>query len=213
MFSIAIDGPAGSGKSTIAKLLASKLNIEYIDTGAMYRAIALKCLRLKINTDEEIKNMLADTEIDFINGKIYMDSEDVSELIRTKEISTIASDISKIAVVRKKLVEIQQKLASKKAVVMEGRDIGTVVLKNAKYKFFLTASIESRAKRRYEQMLEDGIKIDLNSVKEDILARDYNDEHRKNSPLKMADDAILLDNSNMTLEETLDFMLNVIRGN
>lgn len=213
MFSIAIDGPAGSGKSTIAKLLASKLNIEYIDTGAMYRAIALKCLRLKINTDEEIKNILGETEIDFINGKIYMDSEDVSELIRTKEISTIASDVSKIAVVREKLVEIQQKLASKKAVVMEGRDIGTVVLKNAKYKFFLTASIESRAKRRYEQMLEDGIKIDLNSVKEDILARDYNDEHRKNSPLKMADDAILLDNSNMTLEETLDFMLNIIRGN
>lgn len=213
MFSIAIDGPAGSGKSTIAKLLASKLNIEYIDTGAMYRAIALKCLRLKINTDEEIKNILGETEIDFINGKIYMDSEDVSELIRTKEISTIASDVSKIAVVREKLVEIQQKLASKKAVVMEGRDIGTVVLKNAKYKFFLTASIESRAKRRYEQMLEGGIKIDLNSVKEDILARDYNDEHRKNSPLKMADDAILLDNSNMTLEETLDFMLNIIRGN
>ncbi|RVU54943.1 (d)CMP kinase [Anaerosphaera multitolerans] len=213
MLSIAIDGPAGSGKSTLAKLLAEELNIEYIDTGAMYRAIALKSINLNKRTYNEIRSMLSDTTIDFINGKIYLDNEDVSDLIRTEEISKLASDISKIDIVRKKLVDIQRNIALRKSVVMEGRDIGTVVLKDADYKFFLTASIEARAKRRYKQLLDNGIDTDLKSIKEEIAKRDYNDENRENSPLIKADDAIFLDNSNMNLEDNLNFMLKVIRGN
>lgn len=212
MYSVAIDGPAGSGKSTIAKLLAKELNITYVDTGAMYRAIALKSKLENLDSEEKLKKALENIKIDFKDSKIYLDNKDVSDQIRTEEISILSSKISKLAFVREKLVSIQQEIAKKQPVVMEGRDIGTVVLKDADYKFYLTASIESRALRRYNQNLENGIKSNLEEIKKDIVLRDENDKNREHSPLKKADDAILLDNSNLTLEDNIKEMLSVIRG-
>ena len=212
MYSVAIDGPAGSGKSTIAKLLAKELNISYVDTGAMYRAIALKAKEENLDTEEKLKHALKSINIDFNEDRIFLDDVDISDKIRTEEISKLASDISKLDFVREMLVSIQQNIASKKPVVMEGRDIGTVVLKDAKYKFFLTASIDSRVNRRYKQNLERGIKSDIEELREDIVKRDYNDTHRKNSPLVKASDAILIDNSNLNLEDNIELMLKYIRG-
>lgn len=212
MYSVAIDGPAGSGKSTVAKMLAKELDISYIDTGAMYRAIAYKAKKNSAITEEDIKKLLIETDIDYKDGKIYLDGDNISENIRTEEISKIASDISKYKFVREFLVFIQQKIAKKISVVMEGRDIGTVVLKDAKYKFFLTATVDIRAKRRYEQLLEKGEIADFEMIREDLINRDYNDSHRENSPLKKADDAYLVDNSNLDLRQTLDYMLDIIRG-
>ncbi|WP_036728246.1 (d)CMP kinase [Peptoniphilus mikwangii] len=212
MYSVAIDGPAGSGKSTVAKMLAKELDISYIDTGAMYRAIAYKAKKNSAITEEDIKKLLIETDIDYKDGKIYLDGDDISENIRTEEISKMASDISKYKFVREFLVFIQQKIAKKISVVMEGRDIGTVVLKDAKYKFFLTATVDIRAKRRYEQLLEKGEIADFEMIREDLINRDYNDSHRENSPLKKADDAYLVDNSNLDLRQTLDYMLDIIRG-
>lgn len=212
MYSVAIDGPAGSGKSTIAKLLAKELNITYVDTGAMYRAIALKSKLENLDSEEKLKKALENIKIDFKDSKIYLDNKDVSDQIRTEEISILSSKISKLPFVREKLVSIQQEIAKKQPVVMEGRDIGTVVLKDADYKFYLTASIESRALRRYNQNLENGIKSNLEEIKKDIVLRDENDKNREHSPLKKADDAILLDNSNLTLEDNIKEMLSVIRG-
>ena len=212
MYSVAIDGPAGSGKSTIAKLLAKELNITYVDTGAMYRAIALKSKLENLDSEEKLKKALENIKIDFKDSKIYLDNKDVSDQIRTEEISILSSKISKLPFVREILVSIQQEIAKKQPVVMEGRDIGTVVLKDADYKFYLTASIESRALRRYNQNLENGIKSNLEEIKKDIVLRDENDKNREHSPLKKADDAILLDNSNLTLEDNIKEMLSVIRG-
>ncbi|EFI42588.1 (d)CMP kinase [Peptoniphilus sp. oral taxon 386] len=212
MYSVAIDGPAGSGKSTVAKMLAKELDISYIDTGAMYRAIAYKAKKNSAITEEDIKKLLIETDIDYKDGKIYLDGDDISENIRTEEISKMASDISKYKFVREFLVFIQQKIAKKISVVMEGRDIGTVVLKDAKYKFFLTATVDIRAKRRYEQLLKKGEIADFEMIREDLINRDYNDSHRENSPLKKADDAYLVDNSNLDLRQTLDYMLDIIRG-
>lgn len=212
MLRIAIDGPAGSGKSTIAKLLSERLNITYIDTGAMYRALGYKVLKCKIESESDIEKLLVSTNIDYKDSKIYLDGEDVSTLIRSEEISKQASKISKLKSVREYLVDIQKKIASKTSVVMEGRDITTVVLPDAEFKFFLTASVDTRAKRRYEQLIEKGEDVKFADVKSDIEKRDYNDSHRENSPLRQAEDAILVDSSNMDLEETLTFMLDKIRG-
>ena len=212
MYAIAIDGPAGSGKSTIAKELAKRLNISYVDTGAMYRAIALKVIEEKLSSEEEIRKAVENINIDFIDSKIYMNNEDVSDKIRTEEISKLASAVSKYPFVREKLVHIQQEIAAKKPVVMEGRDIGTVVLPDADYKFYLTASIDSRAMRRYRQNEEKGIKSDYDEIRKDIILRDENDKNREISPLAKAKDALLIDNSNLTLEENIDEMLKIIRG-
>lgn len=212
MYSVAIDGPAGSGKSTIAKLLAKELNISYVDTGAMYRAIALKTKEENLDTEEKLRQALKSIDIDFHEDRIFLDDEDVSDKIRTEEISKIASNISKLDFVRDMLVSIQQNIASKKPVVMEGRDIGTVVLKDSKYKFFLTASIDSRVNRRHNQNLERGIESSIEELREDIIKRDYNDTHRENSPLIQAEDAILIDNSNLNLEDNVEIMLKYIRG-
>lgn len=212
MYSVAIDGPAGSGKSTIARILADKLDISYVDTGAMYRAVALKVKEENLDTEDKIKKVVEKINIDFINSKIYMDNIDVSDKIRTEEISKMSSEISKYPFVREKLVEIQQNIAKNKPVVMEGRDIGTVVLPEAEYKFYLTASIESRALRRFKQNEEKGIISNYDEIKEDIILRDENDKKRLISPLMKADDAILIDNSNLTLEENVEEMLRIIRG-
>ncbi len=212
MYAVAIDGPAGSGKSTIAKLLAKELNISYVDTGAMYRAIALKAKEENLDTEEKLKNELENIKIDFQDNNIFLDEKDISDEIRTEEISKLSSKISKYPFVREKLVLIQQDIAKKKPVVMEGRDIGTVVLKDADYKFYLTASIDSRAMRRYKQNLEKGIDISLEDIKAEIIQRDDNDKNREHSPLKQASDAILIDNSDLSLRDNVDKMLSVIRG-
>lgn len=205
---IAIDGPAGSGKSTVAKKIAEKLNIIYIDTGAMYRAITLKLKDIDKKFYEEACN---NTNIEFINNKIFLDGKDVSSQIRSEEISKLTSDISKIDFVRKKLVSIQKEIADKNSVVMEGRDITTVVLPDADYKFYLNASPEIRAKRRTLQLKEKGLNADYDEILRDIKKRDNNDIKRENSPLKVADDAIVIDSSNLTAEESIEKILSYIR--
>lgn len=205
---IAIDGPAGSGKSTVAKKIAEKLNIIYIDTGAMYRAMTLKLKDIDKKFYEEACN---NTNIEFINNKIFLDGKDVSSQIRSEEISKLTSDISKIDFVRKKLVSIQKEIAAKNSVVMEGRDITTVVLPDADYKFYLNASPEIRAKRRTLQLKEKGLNADYKEIIRDIKKRDNNDIKRENSPLKVADDAIVIDSSNLTAEESIEKILSYIR--
>lgn len=205
---IAIDGPAGSGKSTVAKKIAEKLNIIYIDTGAMYRAITLKLKDIDKKYYQEACN---NTNIEFINNKIFLDGKDVSSQIRSEEISKLTSDISKIDFVRKKLVSIQKEIADKNSVVMEGRDITTVVLPDADYKFYLNASPEIRAKRRTLQLKEKGLNADYEAILRDIKKRDNNDIKRENSPLKVADDAIVIDSSNLTAEESIEKILSYIR--
>lgn len=205
---IAIDGPAGSGKSTVAKKIAEKLNIIYIDTGAMYRAITLKLKDIDKKIYEQACN---NTNIEFINNKIFLDGKDVSSQIRSEEISKLTSDISKIDFVRKKLVSIQKEIADKNSVVMEGRDITTVVLPDADYKFYLSASPEIRAKRRTLQLKEKGLNADYEEILRDIKKRDNNDIKRENSPLKVADDAIVIDSSNLTADESIEKILSYIR--
>lgn len=213
MLRVAIDGPGGTGKSTIAKAIASRFNIEYIDTGAMYRAIALKATRNNVAADDEqaVESMLADTVIDF-DGSVKLDGEVVESFIRTNEISMAASNISKLACVRAKVDEVSKYLASTKDVVMEGRDIGTAVIPDAEVKIFMTADPMVRAERRYNQLLEQGKEADLDKIAEEIKARDYQDSHREINPLKQADDAVFLDTSDMTIEENIDAVADIIKN-
>lgn len=213
IYQIAIDGPSGAGKSTIARTVARRLGIDYIDTGAMYRALGLKMLRqgIPMVEDARLLAMLEETDINFAGGRVYLDGEDVSDLIRTQEISKAASDCSAFAVVRKKLVELQQKMARAKSVIMDGRDIGTVVLKDAPYKFFLTASEEERALRRYRELAAKGASQTFEEVLEQIRQRDYNDTHRAVTPLRKADDAIEIDSTAMSMEEVVDFICGQIQ--
>lgn len=212
MLRVAIDGPGGTGKSTIAKAVAARFGIEYIDTGAMYRALGLKARRNGINeADEEaVKDMLAATSIDFVNGHTLLDGEDVSGLIRTNEISMAASNISKLAIVRAKVDEVSRYLAATKDVVMEGRDIGATVIPEAEVKIFMTASPEIRAKRRYDQLLAAGKEADYETIFRETQARDYQDSHREVSPLRAADDAVFLDTSDMDIEENIDAVADII---
>ena len=214
MYSIAIDGPAGSGKSTLARALADKLNISYIDTGAMYRALAYKAFKNNLDLCDcsNLENFLKGTHIDYKDGKIYLDKEDVSDKIRSQDISKKASDLSKNQKVRDYLVNIQREISKRRSVVMEGRDIGTVVLPNADLKIFLTASIDIRTRRRYDQLKEKDKSVDFEKLKRDIILRDENDIKRKNSPLKKAEDAFEFDNSNMNLEESINYILDLLRG-
>lgn len=208
MFKIAIDGPAGAGKSTIAKLIASKLNIEYIDTGAMYRAVTLKALRLGINLEDETQyGFLESTVLDICNGRYLLDGEDVSEAIRSVEITENVSTPSKIGCVREFLVNYQRKISESKSVVMDGRDIGTVVLPNAELKVFLTASVECRARRRMLEREASGISKSLKETMEEIIIRDNKDSTRKISPLKCAEDAVTIDTSNMTIDEVVNSII------
>ncbi|MGI6747490.1 MAG: (d)CMP kinase [Anaerovoracaceae bacterium] len=210
---IAIDGPSGAGKSTIAKRVAKELGIDYIDTGAMYRAVAYKVLhnQIDLNDVESIKKMLSETNIDFINGNIILDDEIINDKIRTHEISRMASDVSALQVVRDKLVALQRKMGQHKSVVMDGRDIGTNVLIDAEYKFFVTATASERARRRWLELLEKDEKVDLKQVEADIIDRDNNDSMRELNPLRKAEDAIELDTTGMTIEEVTDEILEVIK--
>ncbi|MCR5107935.1 MAG: (d)CMP kinase [Lachnospiraceae bacterium] len=215
---IAIDGPAGAGKSTIARAVAKKMGYIYVDTGAMYRAMALYLIREKISPDdrEKIEKACdnAVISIDHINGEqvVLLGEENVNGLIRTEEVSSMASKSSANERVRAKLVALQQELAAKRSVVMDGRDIGTKVLPNAAVKIFLTADADVRAKRRYDELTSKGVSCDLNEIKKDITERDHQDMTRAISPLKKADDAILVDTSAMTIEEVTERILSIINS-
>jgi cytidylate kinase len=212
MLRVAIDGPGGTGKSTIAKAVAVRLGLEYIDTGAMYRAMGLKSMRLGVSPDDiaAVEKMLAETELDFRDNHMYLDGEDVSGLIRTNEVSMAASNISKLPIVRAKADALSHSLASTRDVVMEGRDIGTEVIPDAEVKIFMTAAPKVRAKRRYLQLVEAGKPADYDEIFEDIQKRDYQDSHRDYHPLKQADDAVFLDTSNMTIDENIDAIVRII---
>ena len=211
MLKIAIDGPAGSGKSTISKIIATKLGIEYIDTGAMYRAITLKAIQLGIDIDDESQyHFLESTSLDICNGRFIMDGVDVSDEIRSVEVTNAVSTPSKMAKVREYLVEYQQKISNSKNCIMDGRDIGTTVLPDANVKIYLTASSDARARRRYDELKAKGEECDLQKIKEDIEQRDYQDMHRDISPLKQADDAVLVDSSDMGIDEVVEAIKTVI---
>lgn len=217
-YSIAIDGPAGAGKSTIAKLIAKKKSYIYVDTGAMYRAMALFFLESGISADEQEKISEAsknvDVTISYENGEqiVWLNGRNVNGLIRTEEVGRMASASSVNKDVREKLVELQRALAEKESVVMDGRDIGTCVLPNANVKVYLTASSRVRALRRYEELKAKGEDCNLEVIEKDIIERDYRDMHREISPLKQAEDAILLDSSDMTIEEVADAVIALCKA-
>ena len=206
---IAIDGPAGAGKGTIAKLVADKLNLVYIDTGAMYRCVALQAIREDIISDEnKIIEMSKKITISFDeNNRVFLNEEDVSELIRSKEVTSIVSPISSIVAVREEMVNQQRKLAGNLNVIMEGRDITTVVFPNADFKFYLDASVEERTKRRVKQNKEKGIFSDYAEIKKSIEERDYNDMHKEVGSLTRTDDQIYIDSTNMSIDEVVDFII------
>lgn len=212
---IAIDGPAGAGKSTIAKLVSGKLGFIYVDTGAMYRAMALYLSRMNVNPDnaDEVgeKAQSAEITIKYVDGEqvVMLGDENVNGLIRSPEVSAMASRTSQVARLREKLVELQQKLAETENVVMDGRDIGTVVLPNADLKIYLTASVQVRAMRRYKEMIAKGQEAVLEEIEKDIEDRDYRDMHREASPLKQADDAVLVDTSDMSIEQVADKIIEL----
>ncbi len=213
---IAIDGPAGAGKSTIARAVAAKLGYIYVDTGAMYRAMALHFIRRNIWAGDQaaIEKAVqdADVSIRYEDGvqKVLLNGEDVSGLIRTEAVGNMASASSGYGAVREKLVALQKELASRENVVMDGRDIGTCVLPHADVKIYLTASSQVRAERRYKELLEKGQQADLREIEADIIKRDYQDMHRENSPLKQAEDAVLVDSSDMTLDQVVARFLEII---
>jgi len=212
---IAIDGPVGAGKSTVAKITAQKLNIIYVDTGAMYRTVGLYVIRkgLDPKNSEQVNSVLSEINLDVKlsnDGQmIFLNGEDVTKLIRTPEISMAASQVSAVPEVRTKLVQIQRELAESKSVIMDGRDIGTVVLPNATTKIFLNASLDVRAERRYKELIRKGQKVTFEEVKQDIIKRDENDMSRAASPLKKAVDAIELDTTGKTLEEVVDEVIKI----
>ena len=212
IFRIAIDGPGGAGKSTIAKLLAAKYQIPYVDTGAMYRAVGLKMTRegIPFEEGEALTAMLDSTDIDFVVENVILDGEDVSGLIRTQEISSAASECSKLPSVRKKLVALQKEMGKSRSVVMDGRDIGNNVMPDAEFKFYITATPEERARRRYLELVNKGQEADYDKVLQEINERDYNDMHRELDPLRKADDAIEVDTTSMSIEEVLESVVRLI---
>ncbi len=205
---IAIDGPSAAGKSTIAKTLAKKLNYIHLDTGAMYRSTAYKAMHSSVDLEDEkaLVEMLKNTDIQLTpDGKVFLDQEDVSTLIRQDEVSIAASHVSKHPLVRKELVARQQQMAASKGFIMDGRDIGTVVLKDAEVKIFMTASAKARALRRYKQDIAMGLQTsDVETIEKEIEERDYQDTHRSASPLVKADDALEIDTSDMSIEQVVD---------
>lgn len=217
-YNIAVDGPAGAGKSTIAKAVAKKMNLIYVDTGMMYRAISLFMLRQKIDLQDRDKIVEAcknvDVTIRYDNGMqmVFLNGENVSDRLRTEEVGNAASVISPIPEVRRKLVELQRRLAAESDCIMDGRDIGTCVLPNAQKKIYLTASSEVRAKRRFDELTAKGETCDPEKIREDIEERDYRDMHRETSPLKQAEDAIPVDTSDMTIEEVVEKIIALCGG-
>lgn len=217
MISVAIDGPAGAGKSTLARKAAAQLGFIYVDTGALYRTVGLKFS--KMGADIELKcdiaSVLAETTVDirFVNGeqRVFLDGVDVSEEIRTPVASMMASAVSAKSEVRAFLLEMQRKLARENDVLMDGRDIGTVVLPNATVKIFLTASAEERARRRYDELIAKGMNVTFKEVYDDMVQRDYADSHREIAPLKQADDAVLADTTGLEPEQSLELILNIVK--
>ena len=219
MISIAIDGPAGAGKSTLSRKLAENLGFIYVDTGALYRTVGLKFSNSGADTNLncDIDAILSQTTVDirFVDGeqRVFLDERDVSDEIRTPTASMMASAVSAKPQVRAFLLEMQRKLARENNVVMDGRDIGTVVLPNAEVKIYLTASAEARANRRYKELIEKGTNVTYKEVYDDMVQRDYNDMNREIAPLKQADDAILADTSDCNLEESLELLLKIVKEN
>jgi cytidylate kinase len=207
---ITIDGPAGAGKSTVSKMLAKKLDYIYLDTGALYRALAYKTLKFKISLDDvaALANLCSSTTIvlENINGqmKVFVDGEDVEEKIRTEEVGLTASKISTFAIVREKLLDLQREAGAQGGIVAEGRDMGSVVFPHADYKFYLDAKLNERIKRRYEELLAKDAPVEYKSIQKDMFARDNQDKQREIAPLKAPDDAIIIDSDNLSVQEVID---------
>lgn len=217
MFAIAIDGPAGAGKSTIAKAVAKELSIIYVDTGALYRAVGYYALSKDKDTTnvEDITALLSEIKVELSYDEnnvqsVLLNGENVSDKIRTPEMSMAASNVSAIPSVRKFLFDTQQNIAKTNSVIMDGRDIASVVLPNAEVKIFLTASPEDRARRRYTELIEKGMKVEYDDILEDIKRRDYNDSNREIAPLKPTDKSIIVDTTGFELEDAIDTILNVV---
>ncbi|WP_315166572.1 (d)CMP kinase [Metaclostridioides mangenotii] len=211
---IAVDGPAGAGKSTIAKIIADKLGINYIDTGAMYRAITFKCLKNNVdveNTNEVVK-LAKSTDIDFRDNNIYLDDKIVNDEIRTVDVSNNVSKVSKIKEVRNLLVDVQRNIGSKSSVILDGRDIGSVVFPNADYKFYIVATPEERGSRRFKEMKEKGYDVNLDEIIKDIVDRDIMDMSRKFAPLVKADDALEIDTTGKTIDNVVAEVVSKIKA-
>jgi cytidylate kinase len=214
-YNIAIDGPAGAGKSTIAKSIAKKLQFIYVDTGSMYRAVALYMIRQQINPEDDTTITNACNNIDvtiaYVNGEqqVILNGENVNNLIRTEEVGKMSSAFAKHKAIRTKMVELQRNLAAKANVIMDGRDIGTVVLPDADLKVYLTASTNERARRRWNELNDKGIACDFNEIEQDIIARDTQDMNREISPLRQAKDAVLVDSSNMNIDQVIDTIIRL----
>ena len=216
MINVAIDGPAGSGKSTIAKAAAKELGFIYVDTGALYRAVAYNAVKTgAIDDEQKIIDMLASTKVElkYVNGvqAVYLNGDDVSAFIRTPEISMGASKVSAIPQVRAFLLNLQREIAKTNNVIMDGRDIATVVLPDAEVKIFLFASPECRAERRYKELVEKGENVSFDDVLKDVNQRDYQDSHREIAPLKPSEESIMADTSELTLQESIDLIVNTIK--
>lgn len=214
-YSIAIDGPAGAGKSTVAKKIAKILNLEYIDTGAMYRALTLKVIRNNKDPKNisEVVEVFKDTHIEFNDNHIYLDGENVDSEIRENEINKNVSYIAIVKEVREGMVSLQQEMAKTKSVIMDGRDISTVVLTNAEYKFFITASPEERALRRFNELIQNGQdNITLEQIVQEIIKRDHIDSNREIAPLKMSNDGILINTDNLSIDEVVSTIVEIVQG-
>ena len=218
MVAVAIDGPSGAGKSTIAKAAAKQLGLIYVDTGALYRTVGYAMAREGTNPADEdaVKQVLSRIRVTFSydeqgSQRVYLNGEDVSEKIRTPEMSMMASRVSALSSVRVFLLDLQRDTAKRQSVIMDGRDIGTVVLPDADVKIFLTASPQIRAKRRHQELVEKGQQVTFEEVLNDVLQRDYNDSHREIAPLKQADDAVLLDTSGYPLEKSIEEVVRIIK--
>ena len=211
-FIVAVDGSAGSGKGTLATAIAKKFNLMYLDTGATYRCITLEMLNRKIGVDdtEEIKKMLKEVEIDFKGDDTFLNGKNVSKEIRESAVNDFVSPVSKIPEVRKSLTDLQRKIAAGKDVILDGRDIGTVVFPNADVKIYLDASEEIRAKRRYEENIQNRMNTTYEEILENVRMRDYNDMHKEVGALKVADDAIVVDSSNLTIDEVVEKIKEII---
>ncbi|EKV56677.1 (d)CMP kinase [Brachyspira hampsonii] len=210
---ITLDGPSGAGKSTIAKLLANKLSFKYLDTGAMYRAVTLYMIKhnININDNNEVISALNNLSINFDNaGRIYLDNEDVTEAIRSMEVVNLVSKVSSISIVRQNMVSLQRKIAEGGNYVVDGRDIGSVVFPDSKYKFYMDASLDERAKRRYNEELSKGKNISYEDIRESIRKRDEFDSNREDSPLVVAKNANIIDTTSMTIDEVVEKIANVI---
>lgn len=210
---IAIDGPAGAGKSTISKLIAKNLGINYIDTGAMYRAITYKCIKedIDVNDIQRVVDLCSRTDVDFVDNYIYLDGQRLNEEIRTLQVSSRVSDVAKIPQVREFLLEKQREIGKRSDVILDGRDVGTHIFPDAKYKFFLDASAQERGRRRYQELIDKGQSVVLEEIIEDIKKRDYIDSTREVAPLVKADDAIEVDTTSMTIDQVVTYISDMVR--